>query len=69
MWTNGFKICFDKSVNESEEEAKTRQYDEESMKYLSYVLYPLCIGGATYSLLYQPHKRFVVDGIIQNNYC
>lgn len=29
------------------------------MKYLSYILYPLCIGGAVYSLIYVQHKRFV----------
>ncbi|KFB44595.1 AGAP001492-PA-like protein [Anopheles sinensis] len=28
------------------------------MQYLSYVLYPLCIGGAIYSLLYLPHKSW-----------
>jgi hypothetical protein len=31
------------------------------MKYLSYIMYPLCIAGAIYSLLYTPHKRFVID--------
>jgi hypothetical protein len=40
-------------------EQQTQQFDAESMKYLSYVLYPLCIGGAIYSLLYEPHKRYV----------
>lgn len=55
-WT--LHVTFEKNVQESDEEAKTRQYDEESMKYLSYILYPLCICGAVYSLIYQPHKRF-----------
>ncbi|KRT81708.1 hypothetical protein AMK59_5229 [Oryctes borbonicus] len=50
-------ITFNTSTKETEEEARTRQYDEESMRYLSYVLYPLCILGAIYSLIYQPHKR------------
>lgn len=27
------------------------------MKLLSYILFPLSIGGAVYSLYYQPHKR------------
>jgi hypothetical protein len=40
-------------------EQQTQQFDAESMKYLSYVLYPLCFGGAIYSLLYEPHKRYV----------
>lgn len=40
-------------------EVKTREFDAESMRYLSYLLYPIVIGGAMYSLLYQPHKRYV----------
>lgn len=40
----------------SEEEKKTELYDAQSMKYLSFLLYPLCAGGAIYSLLYMPHK-------------
>ncbi|XP_043287442.1 cleft lip and palate transmembrane protein 1-like protein [Venturia canescens] len=39
-------------------EAKTREFDAESMRYLSYLLYPLVIAGAIYSLLYQPHKSW-----------
>lgn len=30
----------------------------QAMKYLSYVLYPLCIGGAVYSLLNVKYKRY-----------
>lgn len=30
------------------------------MRYLSYVLYPLCIGGAIYSLLNIKYKRYGV---------
>ncbi|XP_014471311.1 PREDICTED: cleft lip and palate transmembrane protein 1-like protein [Dinoponera quadriceps] len=39
-------------------EVKTREFDAESMRYLSYLLYPIVIGGAIYSLLYQPHKSW-----------
>ncbi|XP_069672324.1 lipid scramblase CLPTM1L [Periplaneta americana] len=39
-------------------EQETQKFDAESMKYLSYLLYPLCIGGAIYSLLYEPHKSW-----------
>ncbi|KAL0121695.1 hypothetical protein PUN28_006884 [Cardiocondyla obscurior] len=39
-------------------EMKTREFDAESMRYLSYLLYPLVIIGAIYSLLYQPHKSW-----------
>ncbi|XP_076648600.1 lipid scramblase CLPTM1L [Halictus rubicundus] len=39
-------------------EIKTREFDAESMRYLSYLLYPLVISGAIYSLLYQPHRSW-----------
>ncbi|XP_012227535.1 lipid scramblase CLPTM1L [Linepithema humile] len=39
-------------------EVKTREFDAESMRYLSYLLYPLVIAGAIYSLFYQPHKSW-----------
>lgn len=55
MWkvTKAFSV---KSLSKAEQD--TESYDSESMKYLSYVLYPLCIGGAIYSLLYTPHKSW-----------
>ena len=43
---------------QSKAEQDTEAYDSESMKYLSYLLYPLCFGGAVYSLLYTPHKSW-----------
>lgn len=45
------------SNNVQKEENRTREVDKEAMTYLSYLLYPLCICGAAYSLIYQPHKR------------
>ncbi|KAH8415338.1 hypothetical protein KR222_004681 [Zaprionus bogoriensis] len=39
-------------------EQQTQQYDREGMRYLSYLLYPLCLGGAVYSLLFQPHRSW-----------
>ncbi|KAH9495948.1 Cleft lip and palate associated transmembrane protein 1 [Bulinus truncatus] len=42
----------------TEKEKETETFDSEAMKYLSYLLYPLCIGGALYSLLYVQHKSW-----------
>ncbi|XDA85046.1 hypothetical protein R6Z07F_014831 [Ovis aries] len=42
----------------SESERRTEEYDAQAMKYLSYVLYPLCIGGAVYSLLNIKYKSW-----------
>ncbi|KAH8387829.1 hypothetical protein KR093_009721 [Drosophila rubida] len=39
-------------------EQRTQQFDREGMRYLSYLLYPLCVGGAIYSLIYQPHRSW-----------
>jgi len=39
-------------------EANTAELDSKAMRYLSWVLYPLCIGGAVYSLIYTPHKSW-----------
>lgn len=47
-----------KQLNLNRAEEDTKKFDAESMKYLSYVLYPLCIGAAVYSLIYEPQKRF-----------
>ena len=52
-WT--FKISFGST---SETEKNTEVFDGESLRYLSYILYPLCIGGAIYSLVYTPHKSW-----------
>lgn len=55
-WSGG--LSFKKNHKETEEERKTKEYDDECMKYLCYLLYPLCAGAAIYSLLYQPHKSW-----------
>ncbi|KAL7302490.1 cleft lip and palate transmembrane protein 1-like protein [Trichogramma pretiosum] len=58
IWNSQFpKIKFNLSKC-STAEAKTRQFDAESMKYLSYLLYPILIFGAVYSLLYVPHRSW-----------
>lgn len=44
--------------NPDKTESKTQQFDKEALRYLSFILYPLVIGGAIYSLLYHPHKSW-----------
>uniref|UniRef100_A0A0R3RZJ6 Lipid scramblase CLPTM1L n=1 Tax=Elaeophora elaphi TaxID=1147741 RepID=A0A0R3RZJ6_9BILA len=39
-------------------EIETESFDSEAMKYLTFLLIPLCIGGAIYSLAYIPHKSW-----------
>ncbi|XP_043262875.1 cleft lip and palate transmembrane protein 1-like protein [Colletes gigas] len=56
--TKVLKLRFNKNHNEIAAETKTREFDAESMYYLSYLLYPLVIGGAIYSLFYQSHKSW-----------
>ncbi|XP_030645269.1 lipid scramblase CLPTM1L [Chanos chanos] len=41
-----------------ESERRTEEYDSLAMKYLSYLLYPLCIGGAGYSLVFVKYKSW-----------
>jgi len=38
--------------------SKTKEHDATAMRYLSYVAYPLVIGYAIYSLMYQTHKSW-----------
>ncbi|KAJ8354231.1 hypothetical protein SKAU_G00217980 [Synaphobranchus kaupii] len=44
--------------NSSESEKKTEEHDAQAMKYLSFLLYPLCFGGAMYSLIYVKYKSW-----------
>ncbi|CAH2102806.1 unnamed protein product [Euphydryas editha] len=51
-------------------ERNTARADQEAMRYLAMLLYPLCAAGALYSLLYEPHKGWyswalhsVVNGV------
>lgn len=55
-----------KTDNIDAAEVKTREFDAQSMHYLSYLLYPIVISGAVYSLLYQPHKRYYMISFICN---
>lgn len=57
LWSAGFlpRLTVDSA---SAEEQRTSQLDSLSMRYLSFLLYPLCLAGAAYSLLYTPHKSW-----------
>ncbi|XP_045447364.1 cleft lip and palate transmembrane protein 1-like protein [Melitaea cinxia] len=51
-------------------ERSTARADQEAMRYLAMLLYPLCAAGALYSLLYEPHRGWyswalhsVVNGV------
>ncbi|PWA33469.1 hypothetical protein CCH79_00007507 [Gambusia affinis] len=41
-----------------EEERKTVEYDTQASRYLSYLVYPLCISGAVFSLGYIRQKNY-----------
>ncbi|KAK2844336.1 hypothetical protein Q5P01_010995 [Channa striata] len=41
-----------------EEEKKTLEYDTQASRYLSYLVYPLCISGAIFSLTYLRQKSY-----------
>ncbi|XP_066572080.1 lipid scramblase CLPTM1L [Amia ocellicauda] len=56
IW-KGLKPTFQLGKSD-ESERRTEEYDTQAMKYLSYLLYPLCIGGAVYSLLYVKYKSW-----------
>lgn len=66
LWkvTKAFHIKFDgwrpkvTSARTSGENT-TEKLDSEGIKYLSYLMCPLLVGLAVYSLLYTPHKRLV----------
>uniref|UniRef100_A0A0K0CWH3 Lipid scramblase CLPTM1L n=1 Tax=Angiostrongylus cantonensis TaxID=6313 RepID=A0A0K0CWH3_ANGCA len=58
-----FKISFSlrrgvKFGAHTAEEAETDAFDNEAMRYLMWLMTPLCIGGAVYSLMYVPHKSW-----------
>lgn len=41
-----------------ESERRTEEYDTLAMKYLSYLLYPMCMGGAVYALIFLRYKSW-----------
>lgn len=56
FWKGGRPTFLFGKLDESER--RTEEYDTLAMKYLSYLLYPLCIGGAVYALIYLRYKSW-----------
>ncbi|XP_075995374.1 lipid scramblase CLPTM1L [Genypterus blacodes] len=56
FWKGGKPTFLFGKMDESER--RTEEYDTLAMKYLSYLLYPLCIGGAVYALVFLRYKSW-----------
>uniref|UniRef100_A0A8C6LV32 Lipid scramblase CLPTM1L n=1 Tax=Nothobranchius furzeri TaxID=105023 RepID=A0A8C6LV32_NOTFU len=56
FWKGGRPTFLFGKLDESER--RTEEYDTLAMKYLSYLLYPLCIGGAVYALVFLRYKSW-----------
>ncbi|KAG0287506.1 hypothetical protein BGZ96_008570 [Linnemannia gamsii] len=62
-----WRLHFNTSEPLSELEEKTKEYDEEAFKYLSYAAFPLLGCYAIYSVVYEEHKSwysFVVGTLV-----
>jgi len=74
--TKSLKISFDWNVGilfgqRSEAESETEKHDGEAMWYLQWLLYPLCVGGAIYSLVYMEHRSWyswVINSLVNGVY-
>ncbi|XP_029514723.1 lipid scramblase CLPTM1L-like isoform X2 [Oncorhynchus nerka] len=54
-----------------ESERRTVEYDTLAMKYLSYLLYPMCIGGAVYALVFLRYKSWfswIINSLVNGVY-
>ncbi|KAK3511803.1 hypothetical protein QTP70_023184 [Hemibagrus guttatus] len=61
-------LMFGKS---DESERRTEEYDSLAMKYLSYLLYPLCVGGAIYALVFVKYKgwySWLINSLVNGVY-
>ncbi|CAH8598084.1 unnamed protein product [Schistosoma rodhaini] len=65
LWKLGrmtkFSISFHHGIRwgkRSKEEEATDQLDAQFMRWLMYIMIPLCIGGSIYSLFYLPHRSW-----------
>ncbi|XP_050698333.1 lipid scramblase CLPTM1L-like isoform X2 [Eriocheir sinensis] len=52
----GWRLKVEHSITSGE--SATRALDSQGIRYLSYLLYPLLVCGAVYSLLYTPHRSW-----------
>ncbi|KAF9145798.1 hypothetical protein BGX30_006854 [Mortierella sp. GBA39] len=62
-----WRLHFNTSEPLTDLEEKTKEYDEEAFKYLTYAAFPLLGGYAIYSLMYEEHKSwysFVVGTLV-----
>jgi hypothetical protein len=62
-----WRLHFNTSEPLSELEEKTKEYDEEAFKYLTYAAFPLLGCYAIYSVIYEEHKSwysFVVGTLV-----
>ncbi|KAG9070393.1 hypothetical protein KI688_009730 [Linnemannia hyalina] len=62
-----WRLHFNTSEPLSDLEERTKEYDEEAFKYLTYAAFPLLGGYAIYSLMYEEHKSwysFVVGTLV-----
>ncbi|XP_036441114.1 cleft lip and palate transmembrane protein 1-like protein [Colossoma macropomum] len=61
-----------KDEREYEMERATEEHDSKAMKFLSYLLYPLCISGAMYSFLYLKNKSswyfWIINSLVSGVY-
>ncbi|CAH0592273.1 unnamed protein product [Chrysodeixis includens] len=55
---SGWRVVVSRARVADAGEARTARADAEAMRYLCMLLYPLCIAGAGYSLVYEPHKSW-----------
>ncbi|KAJ1978607.1 hypothetical protein H4R35_001832 [Dimargaris xerosporica] len=63
----GYRVTIKDKAALSEEESKTREYDQMAFQYLSYVAYPLLLAYAGYSIVYDTHKSwysFVINTLV-----
>uniref|UniRef100_A0A7N8YE84 Lipid scramblase CLPTM1L n=1 Tax=Mastacembelus armatus TaxID=205130 RepID=A0A7N8YE84_9TELE len=69
FWKGGKPTFLFGKLDESER--RTEEYDTLAMKYLSYLLYPLCIGGAVYALIFLRYKSWyswVINSLVNGVY-